>query len=117
LGSFIDTHPNLGHVTGSGIGFVRATGGPISGEGDVMVGERGPEILHLGAGVTGHVTPNSALRSTLGASPGGGTVVVSVGQVVVQGSDDVKKTALAVRDVLLNMARGQGKTTLFGANA
>lgn len=41
----------------------RAMGGPVS-TGTYLVGERGPELLTLGSGQSGYVTPNSALGST-----------------------------------------------------
>lgn len=41
----------------------RAMGGPVSA-GTYLVGERGPELLTLGSGQSGYVTPNSALGST-----------------------------------------------------
>jgi hypothetical protein len=39
---------------------LRAGGGPV-GEGRWLVGERGPEVLTLGAGQRGYVTPNDKL--------------------------------------------------------
>ena len=47
----------------------RAMGGPVSA-GTYLVGERGPELLTLGSGQSGYVTPNSAL--------GGNTINVTV---------------------------------------
>lgn len=51
----------------------RAAGGPV-GTGTYLVGERGPELLTLGAGASGYVTPNNAM--------GGNTITVNV-----QGAD------------------------------
>lgn len=47
----------------------RAAGGPV-GAGTYLVGERGPELLTLGAGASGYVTPNSAI--------GGGASTINV---------------------------------------
>jgi len=47
----------------------RAMGGPVS-SGTYIVGERGPELLTLGAGQSGYVTPNGAI--------GGNTINVTV---------------------------------------
>ena len=47
----------------------RAAGGPVSAGGTYLVGERGPELLTMGAR-SGYVTPNHAL--------GGGTVTINV---------------------------------------
>ena len=44
-----------------------ADGGPISGAGNYLVGERGPEILSLGGG-SGYVTPNNKISSFGGAT-------------------------------------------------
>lgn len=41
----------------------RAMGGPVS-SGTYLVGERGPELLTLGSGQSGYVTPNHALGGT-----------------------------------------------------
>lgn len=41
----------------------RAMGGPVS-PGTYLVGERGPELLTLGSGQSGYVTPNSAIGGT-----------------------------------------------------
>jgi len=46
----------------------RAMGGPVS-SGTYIVGERGPELLTLGAGQSGYVTPNNAI---------GGNITVNV---------------------------------------
>ena len=63
-GKFTVPTPNqFGRLTGG-----RATGGAVSAGGTYLVGERGPEILHVGTG--GNVTPNSAL--------GGNTINVTV---------------------------------------
>ena len=47
----------------------RAMGGPVS-SGTYLVGERGPELLTLGSGQSGYVTPNHAL--------GGNTINITV---------------------------------------
>lgn len=39
----------------------RATGGPVTSGRSYLVGERGPELLHMGQGQAGNVTPNHAL--------------------------------------------------------
>ena len=45
----------------------RASGGPVSSGQTYLIGERGPELLHMGS--SGHVSPNSSL---------GGSVVVNI---------------------------------------
>jgi hypothetical protein len=58
----------------TGVGTVlapRASGGPVTSGRSYLVGERGPELLHMGQGQTGSVTPNHALQ-------GGSSVEVKV---------------------------------------
>lgn len=56
---------------GSFFGGGRASGGPVGAGQTYLVGERGPELLHMGANA-GVVVPNHALRQ---GGQGGGTVV------------------------------------------
>lgn len=56
-----------GDVINAGLKGARAAGGPVS-EGDYLVGEKGPEVVHMGG--SGTVIPNDAL--------GGGTVIKEV---------------------------------------
>lgn len=60
--------------------FGRASGGPVSGGGMYLVGEKGPEILTMGPGANGYVTPNDRVRAMasggpIGAWSGGGGAV------------------------------------------
>ena len=60
-------------IGASGFSFgipARAMGGPVSAGGTYLVGERGPELLTMGAR-SGYVTPNHALG-------GGGSVTINV---------------------------------------
>lgn len=56
----------------------RASGGPVSAGGTYLVGERGPELLRMGA-QGGNIVPNNALGAmnpnARAASPSGGTTV------------------------------------------
>jgi hypothetical protein len=60
IGNFF-ADPTLGGKTGGSISVsatgARATGGPVFPGGTYLVGERGPELLTMGA--AGHVTPNA----------------------------------------------------------
>ena len=77
----------------------RALGGPVSGRNSYLVGERGPEILHMGAGRTGYVSPNIGGKGT--------TVVVNVqGSVVSQ-----KDLSKLIRDDIAQLMRRQGAAT------
>lgn len=60
----------------------RAGGGPVRG-GTYIVGERGPELLQLGAGSSGHVTNASDTAKALSAASRGSGIVVQ-GDLVVQ---------------------------------
>lgn len=65
-------------VTGSGVAgrlVPRAGGGPTSPHQTYLIGERGPELLHMGS-QSGHITPNHKLGSS------GQTVIVMDGRVV-----------------------------------
>jgi hypothetical protein len=44
----------------------RAFGGPVRPNQDIIVGERGPEVLRLGQSTAGYVVPNSRLQSQQG---------------------------------------------------
>jgi len=55
-------------LTLSGISGARASGGPVTGGGTYLVGERGPELFTPGA--SGMITPNGAM--------GGNTITVNV---------------------------------------
>ena len=73
----------------------RAFGGPVS-TGTYLVGERGPELLHMGAGRTGYITPRIGNSGT--------TVVLNVqGSVVSQ-----KDLSKAIRDDIAQLMRRQG---------
>ena len=62
---------NLGSLFGGG----KAVGGPVSAGTTYLVGERGPELLHMGS-QSGRITPNGAfgggltINSTINAAPG-----------------------------------------------
>jgi hypothetical protein len=49
---------NAGKNRFGGAGL-RAGGGPVDPGGTYIVGEKGPEVLHMGSG-SGHITPNGA---------------------------------------------------------
>lgn len=76
----------------------RALGGPVS-SGTYLVGERGPELLHMGSGRTGYVTPKIG---------GGGTTVVLNVQGSVVSQKDLSK---AIRDDIAQLMRRQGAAT------
>jgi len=60
-------------IGASGFSFsvpARANGGPVSAGGTYLVGERGPELLTMGAR-SGYVTPNSAMGATVNISVNG----------------------------------------------
>jgi hypothetical protein len=63
---------NLLGGIGSAFGGFRAAGGPVSAGKSYVVGERGPEVLHMRA--PGYVTPNAPGRA---ARSGGGTTIVN----------------------------------------
>lgn len=48
-------------ATVPGVPQARAMGGPVMGGHSYMVGERGPELLTMPAGTSGHITPNNQL--------------------------------------------------------
>lgn len=87
-----DWVPGLG---GKGFSFPQmphlAEGGVVSSPTVALIGEAGPEA----------VVP----LSRLGSMGGRGGVTVSVGQIVVQGSDDPQATARAIRAEILRMTR------------
>lgn len=94
----INSIPGVGvlKTVGGGIGnavgsLFRAGGGPVAMNTPYLVGEHGPELfVPTGAGSISNV------------SSGG---MVSVGQIVVNGSSDPAATAAAVRDELLRLKR------------
>jgi tape measure domain-containing protein len=61
----------IGSVIGSLFGGGRASGGPVAAGRSYLVGEKGPELLHMGA-QSGNIVPNHALA----ARGGGGTTVI-----------------------------------------
>lgn len=62
----------IGSFFGSFFGGGKANGGPVQGGTSYLVGERGPEMLTMGRGQSGSITPNNQL--------GGGGVVMNVTQ-------------------------------------
>ncbi|WP_316150428.1 phage tail tape measure protein [Cupriavidus sp. BIC8F] len=61
---------SMGAGTGvTGIFGARADGGPVTGGGPYLVGERGPELFVPNS--SGNIVPNHALRTTDGGSGGG----------------------------------------------
>ena len=71
----------------------RAVGGPVSAGGTYLVGERGPEIVTMGAG--GYVTPNNRL--------GGATYNISVNAL------DPQAASRAVVDAIKAYERDNGR--------
>jgi len=59
-------------AAGTIFGGARAGGGPVSAGKSYLVGERGPEIVHMGG--SGTVYPNGSLPNLMGG--GGGTTIV-----------------------------------------
>ena len=51
-------------LVASSFGGARAGGGPVSAGQTYLVGERGPELLHMGSGQGGSITPNGAIGNT-----------------------------------------------------
>lgn len=59
------TEPFVGWLTGSlGLSGARASGGPVSAGGTYLVGEKGPELLHMG-NQSGSITPNSRIGGSI----------------------------------------------------
>ena len=56
----------LGGLLGSIFGGGKATGGPVSGGMSYLVGEKGPELLTMGRGQSGVITPNNKLAGSGG---------------------------------------------------
>lgn len=52
----------------SGLSGKRAAGGPVSPGGSYLVGERGPELLHMG-NASGRITPNHMVPAMAGGAP------------------------------------------------
>lgn len=71
----------------------RAGGGPV-GPGDWLVGEQGPEMLHLGPGASGNVTSNADLARAAVGSGGGGSGGGPVINVFVSGSVQTERSLL-----------------------
>jgi len=78
LGAAMSGYTGTGSSFINGVGGAlsgkRATGGPVYPGGTFLVGENGPELLHMG-GNTGAITPNNRIPSLGG---GGGPVKVEV---------------------------------------
>jgi hypothetical protein len=74
----------------------RAMGGPVKAGGTYLVGEQGPELLHMGANRSGNITPNHRLG-------GGPSVVVMDGRVVGQLIDERLGRGLVHRGGSTNM--------------
>ena len=77
---------------GHGLGLIpnkppgRAVGGPVNANGTYLVGERGPELLQMGAS-SGRVFTNSQTNSMLGG--GGGSMNVTINMPAGADGDDV----------------------------
>jgi hypothetical protein len=91
-----DTGGALKRLTSNG---GRATGGPVT-SGSYLVGERGPELLTLGAGSRGNVTPNSRM--------GGNTFILN-------GIVDAESARRSIERLLQTQSRISGPINLAGA--
>lgn len=60
-----------GNVGGVGFSGTRASGGPVHSGQTYLVGEEGPELLHMGSGHSGSIIPNDKIG-------GGGGVTVNI---------------------------------------
>ncbi len=110
LGAIPGMAPIMAAVNGASLAGVPgfASGVRNFGGGLALVGERGPELLNLPGG--SDVIPSGATRGLLG----GGTSI-SVGQIVITGSNDPAATARAVREELIKM--GKRNLNIFGGYA
>lgn len=88
------TGVRIGQDIGRGL-TGKAAGGPVLSGRSYVVGERGPELLHMGSN-SGSVTPNSAL---------GGTTNVTIN---VNGTTDLEATARAVMQAFQRERLRQG---------
>lgn len=91
----------------------RAHGGPVKAGVPYWVGEKGRELFV--PRMSGDVVSNRALSGRKVGGDGGSigrSVSVSVGQIVVQGSDDPRATAQAVRRELIQLGRRNNGTGL-----
>ncbi len=111
LGAIPGMAPIMAAVNGASLAGVPgfASGVRNFGGGLALVGERGPELLNLPGG--SDVIPSGATRGLLS---GGGTSI-SVGQIVITGSNDPAATARAVREELIKM--GKRNLNIFGGYA
>jgi hypothetical protein len=79
ISDVVNAAGKISSLPGKAFSFVTkhlAEGGTMSQGGLAVVGEKGPELVHLPGGST--VTPNSALRGGVGVVGGAGSVVVPV---------------------------------------
>jgi len=76
----------------------RASGGPVQGPGDYIVGERQPEVLRLSSGQRGHVYPSISAARGAGGSAGGGRAMEI--HIIIDGR--------VVQKALINEALGRG---------
>jgi hypothetical protein len=75
------TVTTINRVVTQKIDGARAMGGPVASGKAYLVGERGPEIMVMGQGQSGHVVPNHALSMTgagAGARAAGGATTINL---------------------------------------
>lgn len=103
----------------------RAAGGSV-GPGDYVVGEEGPEFMHIGPDGRGYIRNAGQTRAMMGSpsaagggaggAGGGVTIVVQPGAIVVQGSVTSERDLVdVIHDGLL--VKGQRVGSLFGSYA
>ena len=95
-----------------------ASGNPLKAGEISQVNEHGPEVWESASGNQYMMAPGNGrviptVNSHRAQSARTQTSVVSVGSIIVQGTTDVRETALAVRDVLLNLSRSQSQRLGF----
>jgi len=75
----------------------RAMGGQVQSGDSVLVGERGPEVLTMGA--SGYVTPNHGINS------GGGVSVTNVFQISTGVAETVQAEFMELAPVMVEMSK------------
>ena len=90
----------MGQGTHIGLPQRRASGGPVLSGETYTVGEQGPELLHMGRGQSGSITPNGG--------GGGGPLTIHVSMTgILMGSDPSAKAQLKaiVKDAVVDAAK------------
>ena len=83
----------IGEWVGNLFGGPRAMGGPVSAGTSYLVGERGPEILTMGAG-SGYITPNHAMGGSTVYNIEAGADVATIMAEVIPALERTKNAAV-----------------------